>query len=196
MSPDFVAPPASLDKFPAFDFTGALFRIHGVDHHPGYFSSTGDGRFDLVGIDDAGACYLSSTPEGAFVEKFGDLGIVPSDLVTTKRISRATVVEKLHLADVTDPHVIGLFGLGQEISASLDYSPTQAWARAFAQAGFDGIWYSARRDPAGTSRSVAVFGHSPLDELRLTWDSPEHIPVTLLDEVAERFGIEAIPIPR
>jgi hypothetical protein len=76
MSPTFVAPPASLDKFPVYDFTGALFRIHGAGKHPGYFSSTGDGRFDLIDIDEAGTCYLASTAEGAFVEVFGDLRLV------------------------------------------------------------------------------------------------------------------------
>jgi hypothetical protein len=196
MSPAFVAPPANVDNFPAYTFTGALFRVHGAANHPGYFSSTGDGRFDLVGIDEAGTCYLASTPEGTFVGVFGDLRLVPSDLLAAKRISQANVTDKLHLADVTDPQVIGRFGLGQEVSASLDYDPTQAWARALAQAGFDGIWYSARHDPAGTSRSVAVFGRSPLDELRLTWSAPEQIAPDLLDEIARRFGIEVVPTLR
>lgn len=193
MSPDFAAPPSDLSGFPGREFTGALFRIHGDGHHPGYFSSTGSGRFDLVSVADVGTCYVASTEAGAFVEVFGDLRVVPASLVDSKRISQASVNEKLRLADVTDPHVIGQYGLGQEMSANLDYAPTQEWAHAFYAGGFDGIWYSSRHDPAGESRSVAIFGHAPVDELRLVWSTPVPIVPRLLDEVAARFGIEVFP---
>ena len=72
---------------------------------------------------------------------------------------------------------------------------TQEWARAFYAGGFDGIWCSSRHDPSGESRFVAVFGHAPLDELRLAWSAPAPIGPRLLDEVAARFGIAVLPTP-
>jgi hypothetical protein len=121
--------------------------------------------------------------------------MIPNQLLRRKRISRATAPDKLHLANVTDSHVVGQFGFGQEMSANLEYEPTQRWAKAFYANGFDGIWYSARHDPTGMSRSLAVFGRSPSDLDRFSWEPPLLIDEAIAHEVAETFGIEVLPTP-
>jgi hypothetical protein len=54
MSPAFVDPPENLESFPALEFVGQLWRIHDEDNRPDYFGSSGDFRFDLVGIAGQG----------------------------------------------------------------------------------------------------------------------------------------------
>ena len=125
MSPSFVEPPEDLASFPAIELVGELWRIHDEAKRPDYFGTSGAFRFDLVGEPGRGTCYLSSTPAGALVEVFGDMRMVPSELLQRKRISRAYAPDKLRVANVTDSHVVGQFGFGQEMSANLDYAPTQ-----------------------------------------------------------------------
>lgn len=196
MSPQFVDPPSELGDFPSLEFVGELWRIHGEEREPSFFNSSGSGRFDLLDVRGRGTCYLSSTPAGAFVEVFGDMLIVPRELVARKRLSRAVAADKLRLANVTDPLVIGRYGLGQEISSNLDYGPTQRWATALHANGFDGIWYSARHDPSGVSRSIAAFGQSPFDADRFTWTTFDLPQDGLLEEVAMTYGIEVLRAPR
>jgi hypothetical protein len=195
MTPSFVEPPSDLTSFPTLEVDSELWRIHDEANHPDYFGSSGEFRFDLLDVPGKGTCYMSSTPAGAFVEVFGDMRIVPSELLRRKRISRASVRGKLRVANVTDSHVLGQFGLGQEMSANLDYAPTQRWAKAFYTSGFDGIWYSARHDPTGLNRSVAVFGTAPSDLDRFRWELTQPIDEAIVEEVAETFGIEVLPTP-
>ena len=76
-------PPADSSALAAFPVravaeTYPYARIHLVTHEPEWFCSCGGHRFDPPRASSPafGTCYLAGQPVGAFVEKFGDLGIV------------------------------------------------------------------------------------------------------------------------
>jgi RES domain-containing protein len=83
------------------------------------------------------------------------------------------------------------WGITAEIHSSLDYAKTQDWAAAFARAGFDGICYFLRHDPAQRLTGIALFGPA---------GSPPGFPIgvsepigdDLIQDVAVRFGIRVV----
>ncbi len=87
------------------------------------------------------------------------------------------------------------FGINAEIHSSTDYDKTQGWAAAFHEAGFDGIRYFLRSDPALKLIGYALFdaaGEAPPGR----WPSGPSEPVSpaTLTE-ARRYGFEVIPVP-
>lgn len=185
------APPHELPELPSVELgSGHLWRVHPVDVPPWFFDSGPDGRFNLP---DAGTCYLSEEPLGAFVEKFGRLlrpgGAIPESLVDAQRLS-SVLPPRVSVVDLTDPSVLGLVGLTAEIHASVDYELTQAWALALRGAGYPGIRYRARHDPRGQLTSVALFGSGKAPRSAGT-TSP--VPVELIHEASATFKIAVLP---
>jgi hypothetical protein len=171
-----------------------LFRIHKVRRKPWWFSNTGDGRFDLTlktgAPRDAGTCYFGREQAGCFVEVFRR-SLVPQEEVDARRIAACPLPSEVSLADCTSTHS-RVFGITAEIHSGPDYAMTQAWAAAFFRAGFDGIQYLLRHNPAQSSVGVALFGPA---------GSPTGYPVpvsepigqVLLRSVARRFGVRVQP---
>lgn len=189
------ADPAELVDFPTRLIADAYpyARIHHLGHEPEWFCACGEHRFDPPpnSIGSFGTCYLAGHPLGAFVERFGDLGTVTRERVDAHRLSHLQV-PTTRLADATDRQALR-FGVTGELSSGGDYPAAQAWAERLFQAGFGGVWYTARHDPRGGLHSVALFAKPGLhpDAFVGAWSEP--IGDDLLDDAAARFGLEVIP---
>jgi hypothetical protein len=81
------------------------------------------------------------------------------------------------------------WGITAEIHSSPDYRKTQDWAEAFARAGFDGILYYLRHDPAQHLIGVALFGPPEDTTTELPAAASQPIGKDLLQQVTDRFGI-------
>jgi hypothetical protein len=143
-------------------------------------------RFDLAA--PRGTCYLAEEAVGAFVEAFQDWSgtILPAAEVLTRRISTLFVPDAVRLADCTNPRALA-FGVTAEIHSSPDRSLTQLWAVAFAEAGFAGVGFFVRHDPAQQRRGIALFGQA--GEASWPIASTSVIAAQLIIDVEARFGI-------
>jgi len=134
-----------------------------------------------------GSCYFAERPEGCFLEVFRSFTtVVPRHELETRRLCRIELPRAVQLADCTS-EAARAWGITAEIHSTPSYETTQGWAHALAQAGFDGIRYLLRHDPAQRLAGVALFGPSQPQE-----QSPP-ISESLLREVRSRFGIQVVP---
>lgn len=161
--------------------------------------SAGVHRFDAPDPDLAcafGTCYAASTIEVAFAEsvihesgRFAN-GVyeVPTEELTGRSVVRFTREPRktLLLADLTGAALKGL-GLNNDISASADYAPSQAWAEAIHRAStrWDGIRYVSRQMNKGFA--YAIFERSGLRKLRA-----EKLAARQVDYLCDRFNVAAV----
>lgn len=185
-------PPADLAGFPAYRLRTPRYRIHRRGVGPWWFNSDGTRRFDLPA--PRGTCYLADTEEGAFLEVFGSFvgGIVPEEEVCARAVSWLGAPGSPRLANLLDGRVLR-FGVSAELATTPDYELSQAWARALAAAGFDGIRYHLRHDPSSRQVGVALFGDAgerdwPVLRTRSVSDRTTEL-------VRRRFGILVLPAP-
>lgn len=185
-------PSADLRRFPrrTLRATADLHRIHRAGREPWWFSSDGQGRFDLAPPD--GTCYVAATPLGAFVEVFRDLTYVDLDDVTARRLTRLHPIRDLVLADCLSPRARA-FGVTAVIHSTPDHAATQLWAAALHRAGFDGVRYACAHDPSGTEVAMALFGPAGAGEGGA--DAPAMVTDSVLVAVERRFGIHVLPTP-
>ena len=187
--------PAELADFPARSVADAYpyTRIHEEAHQPEWFCTCGERRFDPPpGASPLfGTCYLAGHPVGAFIEKFGALGIVARERVETHRLAHLQV-PATRLADATNRMAMR-WGVTGELAGGGDYRGTQEWAERLFQAGFGGIWYTARHDPRGDLHAVALFGKPGLHEEAFAGGWSESIRDDLVDDVGARFGLHVFP---
>ena len=173
-----------------------LFRIHRAERDPWWFSNSGGGRFDLTvkagAPTELGTCYLGREPIGCFVEVFRGVEVLQKE-VDARRISSLSLPSGVHLADCTAPRSREL-GITAEIHSSPDYAMTQAWAAAFLRAGFDGIHYLLRHNPAQRSIGIALFGPAG-SPAGYPLPVSEPIGLDLLRTVARRFGVRLLLTP-
>jgi len=113
-------------------------------------------------------------------------------VITARALSRLPV-RSFRLADATDGRA-RRFGVTAALHASEDFEVTQAWAAAFAAAGFDGIRYLVSHDPRARLVGVALFG--PRGSPRWAKGRSGPIPATVIREAEERFGVRVLPPPR
>lgn len=168
-----------------------LCRIHRAGRSPWWFSHDGTGRFDLAG--GRGTCYLAEESAGCFLEVFRPWLLIPEPEVAARRISRPVPSGgELLLADCTEEGARA-FGVTGEIHSTSDYALTRRWAAAFADAGFDGIRYLLRHDPAQRLAGIALFGPAGAPP----WPTPVAEPLgpDLLREIETRFGLRVLPVP-
>jgi hypothetical protein len=184
--------PASLEGFPSLHLTGArLYRIHRAGRSPWWFSSDGTGRFDLPRDSGRGTCYLAEEPVGCFLEVFRAWILVPEAELAARRVAHLDVPPLL-LADGSSG-LCRQFGLTGELHSTPDYVRTQAWAAAFAAAGFDGIRYLLRHDPGQQAAGIAVFG--PVGAADWAFRPGEPIGSGVIEEAERRFGVRVMPTP-
>lgn len=157
-------PPPSTDliDFPFADLNGKeVWRACRAEHaaEPWYFSSSGKARYDLEA--PYGTCYWAEQWAGAVLETFlrnTKGGVVSSTFAAARRLV-STVSDRVHMADVNDRRA-RTYNLTTELGAvPPPYDVPQAWAAALHNAGFDGIRWALRHDPA-LSRGLAYFGLS------------------------------------
>lgn len=204
MSRDRVgAPPpaAELGDFPPRRWSQdqPLYRIYTDDgRHPAFFATGQAGRFNPPpGFEVSyGVCYLAASPVGAFLETFGRFSLLTREVLAQRVMARAYLADAGRLADFTDPAVIGRYRLSGEISAGAHdttYQVASAWSCRLWQAGFDGIYYSARHDPSGAQRSVALFGKPGEDPTRFAALRSEGIPAEVVSEAQAQYGFTILP---
>jgi hypothetical protein len=97
----------------------------------------------------------------------------------------------LNLADLTDRGVLGRYGIAGDMSAGTDYFPSQQLATILYGLGFDGVYYTARHDPAFLERSTAIFGGPGDDKLFAV--STYDIPPQLIEEGIREFSLLVLP---
>lgn len=165
--------------------------MHRTINDPVFFCSDGTGRFDLTAFTDVGTCYAAPSPIGAYVETFGRLGTISETDVEERSLTELALTRSLNLADLTDRSVLGRYGITGDVSAGTDYQPSQQLAATLYEAGCDGIYYTARHDPAFQERSVAVFGGAGATKLFAQSTGP--IPHNLVDHAAREFRLLVLP---
>lgn len=92
------------------------------------------------------------------------------------------------LADLTNPVVLGRFGITNELSTGdpeITYPIGQQWAMRLWQAGFSGVCYPARHDVELATRSVALFGKPGLESAVMAALQPLRATA---EEMAQHFG--------
>jgi hypothetical protein len=163
------------------------------------FWSAGASRFDDPdpdGADAFGTCYTASTLEVAFAESVihecgrfvGGSYEVPAAELTERSVVRFAGERRktLVLADLTGAALKAL-GLNNDISASADYTTSQAWAQAIhgASSRWDGIRYVSRQMNKGFA--YAIFERSGLRKLRA-----EKLKARQVDYLCDRFNVTAV----
>ena len=172
-----------------------------LSRHPATepYWSAGVCRFDDPEPGRAGAfgtCYTASSIEVAFAESVihesgrfvGNSYEVPAAELTERSVVRFASQRRktLVLADLTGAALKSL-GLNNDISASADYTASQAWAQAIHDASprWDGIRYVSRQMNKGFA--YAIFERSGLLKLRA-----EKLKARQVDDLCDRFNVTAV----
>jgi hypothetical protein len=172
-----------------------------LSRHPATepYWSAGVYRFDDPEPGRAGAfgtCYTASSIEVAFAESVihesgwfvGGSYEVPAAELTERSVMRFACQRRktLVLADLTGAALKSL-GLNNDISASADYTASQAWAQAIHDTArhWDGIRYVSRQMNKGFA--YAIFERSGLLKLRA-----EKLKARQVDELCDRFNVTAV----
>lgn len=162
-------PPASVlrERLPRADVGPRLFREHGLrgseeDGGCWWFSSSGEGRFDLE--EPQGTCYLAESERAAARERCGRL--MAMRLPISESIYAGRVVSEVMsppglgaVGDLASPAALGV-GVTAELMATSDYALCQRWARQCWDAGLEAIRYAPRFTPGGQEAALAAFGGS------------------------------------
>lgn len=188
----------SLKGFPRRTLRGdtTLFRIHRVAQGAWWFSGDGSGRFDLVGTT-LGACYLAEHPLGAWVEVFRKRMLIAERDVIQRTLLEVRLDRNVRLADLTSRRSLA-FGVTASLGANEEYGPSQAFATRAVEAGFDGIRYLVRHDPAQILAGVALFSDkgspSPHDP-RWPAGTDREIDGALIQEARKAYAYQILPTP-
>lgn len=173
-----------------------LYRIHRATGGPWWFSSDGSGRFDPVGTE-LGACYLAELPLGAWVEVFRRQMLLAEAEVLERALLSVELGREVRLADLTSRRALR-FGVTASLGANERYDDSQVFAVDAARAGFDGIRYLVRHDPAQQLYGVALFALAGApDSADPDWlhGDGAAIPDELVAEAGESFGYRILPVP-
>lgn len=199
-APSFLsAPPRDLkelEDFPEFVLrAGAVVhRIHSAELGAWYFNAQDTWRFDPCSVVGLGACYLAERPVTGLLEVYQGVTVVDERDVAGKAHFTAILEADVRLADCCVP-AAGEFGVNGEIHTTTDYGLTQAWAAALARAGFAGLRYFCRSDPAMSLVGYAFFDAAG-EASPGRWPAGRDTPIgdDILRE-AEDYGLRVRPTP-
>jgi RES domain-containing protein len=189
----------SLTRFPQRTLRGAteIYRIRWSGKSPWWFSADGSGRFDPVGTGQ-GACYFAGRPVGAWVEVFRKTMLLAEDEVLERALYRAKLGRDLRLADVTSRRALQ-FGITASIGAGEDYTESHAFAVDAVAAGFAGVRYLVRHDPAQRLYGFALFGRGgesgPVASPGGLASADDPIPDDVVGEARRLFDYRVLPTP-
>jgi hypothetical protein len=173
-----------------------LYRLHRAAREPWWFSADGSGRFDPVGTH-AGACYVAYEPLGAWIEVFRKAMVIAEADVSARILTDLRAGRDLRLADLVSRRALS-FGVTASLGADEDYSRSHDFAAAAVGAGFDGVRYRARHDPALRLTNVALFAATGAPGTTdATWPPCVSVPVPdeLIEDAARTFGYRVLPAP-
>ncbi|MDR0946063.1 MAG: RES family NAD+ phosphorylase [Bifidobacteriaceae bacterium] len=154
-------PPTGLNLvgFPSAELvTGtSLWRAHRVTRSEWWFASA-PGRFDLP--EPRGTWYAADDTATAVREHLRATliatGAVTARLAQSFHLTKVRLKQRIKCAAVSDNNAAA-WGITRELVTMTDYQVTHEWAKAFAQAGFDGIRYGSRFT-TGEPTAWALFG--------------------------------------
>jgi hypothetical protein len=188
----------NLSGFPRRTLRGdqTIHRIHRTARGPWWFSADGSGRFDPVGTGH-GACYLTSRPVGACVEVFRKQMLIPEAETLERALLSVELGRDLRLADLTSRRALA-YGLTATVSVAESYAISHRFAAAAVAAGYEGVRYLVRHDPAQKLYGYALFGPAgapdPADP-RWPVGSDAPIPEELVQEARRLFRYRVLPVP-
>lgn len=193
-------PTKPLYDFPKIDVfpTDFLYRAHAFDKSPWWFSSSGEGRFDLT-AGPYGTCYLANNIRTTVRERIGEplvkAGFIHTDDARRMCVSRLILPAVTSLADLNDEMgKSATFGVTSELTTIAPYDLCQTWAQQFADSRHGGIYYRPRFDPARNAVSLAIFGDRGARASSSKWrEDPAKIAGL---EAAALAGIEVRGTPR
>lgn len=188
------------ERFPQRTLRGdrEIYRIHRLRSASTglWFSFDGSGRFDPLG-SDKGACYFAEAPLGAWVEVYRRQMLLAETAVVARWLLAVRLGRDVRLADLTSRRALQ-FGVTASLGANEQYAASQAFAADALAAGFGGIRYLARHDPAQKLYGIALLGEAG-EQPQKDWaeaailDQP--LPSELIDEARRRFGYRILPRP-
>jgi len=185
-------PNVDLAAFPAklIPAKRVVYRQHASKHSPWYFASGDRGRFNLD--EPSGTLYLATTPKAAALELVGPdaaaNGYINASVVNGRLISKLRTPVAIRAACLTSPNALNWRIVVHELISMPTYIIPRAWARAFAVAGFAGLWVPLRfSDPK--PRGIALFGKSG------TRNWPRDVNPETARKVCEKNGISVIDPP-
>jgi RES domain-containing protein len=183
--------------FPGRTLKGSreIYRIHRVETGAWWFSSDGSGRFDPLGTR-LGACYLAEQPLGAWIEVFRRRMLLAEAEVLRRVLLSVKLGRDLKLADLTSRRALQ-FDVTASLGANEGYVASQALAARAVQAGFDGLRYLVRHDPAQRLYGIALFAEPGASSDHRAWpcERDAAIPDALIDEASRPFGYRVLPTP-
>jgi hypothetical protein len=192
----------TLERFPKRTLRAdrEIYRIHRLQRLSGntgwWFSFDGTGRFDPVGTGK-GSCYFAERPLGAWVEVYRRQMLLAEAAVRDRWLMSVRVGRDLRLADLTSRRALQ-FGVTASLGANEQYGDSHVFAADALGAGFAGIRYLLRLDPAQKLYGIALFGEAGEqpdndDAGASVLDHP--IPDELIAEARRRFGYRVVPRP-
>lgn len=173
-----------------------LHRIHRASNAPWWFSGEGGGRFDPVGTG-CGACYLALRPLGAWVEVFRKTMTLAEGELRARALWTGSAGRDLRLADLLARRALR-FGVTASLGADERYEASQAFAAAALAAGFDGVRYLLRHDPAQRLVGVALFAAAGApDPQHRSWPAGNDAAIDrkLIGEAERAFRYRVLPAP-
>jgi hypothetical protein len=177
-----------------------IYRIHRFERPSGntgwWFSFDGSGRFDPVGTGK-GACYFAERPLGAWVEVYRRQMLLAEAAVLNRLLMTVRLGRDLRLANLTSRRALQ-FGVTASLGANEEYLASQAFATDVLGAGFAGIRYLVRHDPAQKLYGIALFGEAgeqPENDRAEASILDHPIPRELIEEAQRRFGYRIVPRP-
>lgn len=189
--------PGELAGFPRRTLRGGrtIHRMHRRDKGAWWFSHDGSARFDPTGTG-MGVCYLAEDPLGAWVEVFRKTQLLAEADITGRRLMSVALDRDLRLANLTSRRALS-YGVTASLGANEDYRASQQFALKALAAGFDGIRYLVRHDPAQKLYGIALFdpaGSAKPGDRR--WPHPSRaIPPELIARAEREFGYRVLPTP-
>ncbi|MGB9113638.1 MAG: RES family NAD+ phosphorylase [Acidimicrobiales bacterium] len=169
-----------------------LYRVHRGDREPEFFANSGDLRWDPPSSATTlfGTCYMSTSPVTALMESADDLTLTDETLAA-RNLAELEVAVEQRLADMTNPVIVGEWGLDRRISVGDDYDVCHRWAHALRLAGFTGVYYEARHHPHGFSAGLfGDPGYQPT-QVRIIDDGP--IPASVVADAMTTCGLRVLP---
>lgn len=135
-----------------------MYRSHAATRGAWYYDNGAEGRFNLHG--DRGTCCTASSVDTAVREKVrgrvSRTGVISRDLADSFVVSIVSAPTEHRCAAVN--HVdAAKHGIVRELTTMADYTVPQAWAKAFEDAGFDGVFYGSAYT-TGDPAAYALFG--------------------------------------
>ena len=118
---------------------------------------------------------------------------LPVTEITNRCLSVARLVRAVRLADLTNRMVLGSFGVTAAHSTASDYAESQRLSARLYKAGFDGIRYRVRHDPAMELEAVALFVPPALGNVAVSWSDASEISDETISSGHE-FGINVLPL--